>query len=86
MTTYRVITDGARVVAEFDADDRSSGWREGNALALQHRDAGTARGGYQLSEWTGSEWRLAGDLWPDREAEPTDGPTDQQPTGGLTDG
>lgn len=64
MTTFRLITDGATVLAEFDAADRPAGWREGTSLAEQHQDAGTARGGYQLSEWTGTEWRLVGEVTP----------------------
>jgi hypothetical protein len=65
MTSFRLITDGARVLAEFDAPDRPSAWREGTSLAEQHSPAETARGGYELTEWTGTEWRVVGQLSPD---------------------
>lgn len=64
-TPYRLVTDGATVLAEFEAPDRPSAWREGTSLAEQHQGAGTARGGYELVEWTGSEWRPVGQLTPD---------------------
>lgn len=64
MTSFRLITDGARVLADFEAPDRPTAWREGTSLAEQHQDAGTARGGYELSEWTGTEWRVVGQVVP----------------------